>query len=94
MTATQRRGRTRREKQNADNLKAQRRQPCMRCGQPIDYSLEYPHPDSFSAGHIKAWADYPHLREDPGNLRQEHLHCNQSAHTDEGLGPGVTSRTW
>lgn len=89
-----RNGRTRRERQNADNLKAQHRQPCARCGQAIRYDLEHPHPDSFSAGHIKSWADHPELREDPSNLRQEHLRCNQSAHTDEGIGIGTTSRQW
>jgi len=89
-----RNGRTRRERQNADNLKAQRRQPCMRCGQPIRYDLEWPDPDSFSAGHIKSWHDYPELREDPSNLRQEHLDCNQSGGKREGIGIGTTSRQW
>lgn len=91
---TQRNGRTRRERANADNLKAQRKQPCGRCGQRIRYDVEWPDPDSFSAGHIKSWAEHPHLREDPSNLRPEHLRCNQSAHTAEGIGLGSTSRRW
>ena len=89
-----RNGRTRRERLNADNLKAQRRQPCGRCGQKIRYDLAYPHPDSFSAGHIKSWVGHPELREDPANLRPEHLHCNQSAGETEGTGLGTTSRRW
>ena len=92
--ATNRNGRTRRERANADNLKAARLQPCRRCGQPIDYSLPYDHPEAFNAGHIKAWADYPHLREDPSNLQPEHASCGKSAKKVEGTGPGITSRTW
>lgn len=94
MTATKRNGRTRRERQNADNLKAQRRQPCARCGQPIDYSAPPEDPNSFNAGHIKAWADYPHLREDPANLQPEHANCGKSAGKRQGLELGATSRRW
>lgn len=91
---SKRNGRTRRERQNADNLKAQRRQPCARCGQRIDYSAPPEDPNSFNAGHIKSWADYPELREDPANLQQEHANCGKSAGKREGLTPGVTSRVW
>lgn len=91
---TQRNGRTRRERLNADNLKAQRRQPCARCGQRIDYGLHHLDPQAFNAGHIKAWADHPELREDPANLQPEHASCGKSAHKHEGHGPGVTSRAW
>ena len=93
---SQRNGRTRRERQNADNLKAQRRQPCMRCGQRIDYEAEPGHPDSFNAGHIKSWIDYPHLREDPANLQQEHENCGKSAGKLDGDATvlGSTSRQW
>lgn len=89
-----RRGRARREKANADNLKAQRRQPCARCGQPIDYQAEPGDPSGFNAGHIKSWIDYPHLRADPSNLQPEHERCNKSAGKREGLGLGMTSRQW
>ena len=93
---SQRNGRTRRERQNADNLKAQRRQPCARCGMRIDYSLPVDHPDAFIAGHIKAWVDFPHLREDPANLQPEHASCGKSAHNDDGGANaiGSTSRQW
>jgi hypothetical protein len=92
---TERNGRTRRERRNADNLKAQRRQPCARCGQRIDYTLPPEHPDAFIAGHIKSWIDHPHLRDDPANLQAEHAHCGKSAGADEGTSSvGVTSRRW
>lgn len=89
-----RNGRTRRERLNADNLKAQRRQPCARCGQQIDYSLPSDDLHAFNAGHIKAWIDFPHLREDPANLQPEHAKCGKSAHTATGPGLGATSRQW
>lgn len=62
------------------NLRAQRR-PCCLCGQPIDYSLSFPHPDSFSTQHIKDWATHPELREDPANVDAAHLICNQQRKT-------------
>ena len=89
-----RNGRTRRERANADNLKAQRRQPCARCGQRIDYTLPHDHPQAFIAGHIKAWINHPELRDDPSNLQPEHAKCGKSAHETEGTGPGLTSRSW
>lgn len=86
---------SRREKQNSDNLKAQRRQPCARCGQQIDYSLPPDHPQAFIAGHIKSWRDYPHLRTDPSNLQPEHASCGKSAGADDGrTSTGSTSRVW
>jgi hypothetical protein len=75
----------------------ERPQPCMRCGQPIDYDADPTDPNSFTLGHIKSWAHHPELREDPGNLRQEHRLCNLSAGADDGeqLNTlGLTSRQW
>ena len=91
-----RNGRTRRERRNADNLKVQRRQPCMRCGQPIDYTLPPDDPESFMAGHIKAWATHPELRDDPGNLQPEHSRCGKAAQTTEGgtTPLGTVSTDW
>ena len=91
-----RNGRTRRERRNAENLKAQRRQPCARCGQDIDYGAEPGEPDSFMAGHIKAWINHPELRDDPANLQPEHSRCGKAAQTtDGGTAPlGVTSTDW
>lgn len=57
-----------------------RRERCCRCGQDIDYQLDWPDPQSFSVDHYPyAWATYPELREDPANLRAAHLLCNQTA---------------
>lgn len=76
-------GRTsRRFRQLAKQVRARRR-PCRICGEPIDYSLRYPHPRSFSVEHIKSWATHPHLREDPANLDAAHLSCNQSKGASE-----------
>ena len=89
-----RNGRTRRERANADNLKAARLQPCRRCGQTIDYTAAPGEPDAFNAGHIKSWRDHPELREDPANLQPEHEDCNKSAKHGPGHATGVTSRQW
>ena len=91
---TERNGRTRRERVNADNLKSQRRQPCARCGQRIDYAAPPEDPNSFNAGHIKSWADHPELREDPGNLQPEHAKCGKSAGKRDTAPLGATSRSW
>ncbi len=69
--------------QQTRTLKAQSSaaaRPCCRCGQPIDYSLEFPHPDSFSKDHYPhPLSTHPHLAEEPTNLAPSHLRCNQSA---------------
>lgn len=72
-----------------------RRGPCCRCGQPIDYSLAYPDPRSFSVDHVQALALHPHLAEDPSNLAAAHLRCNQAA-GDRPLDPGlgIPSEDW
>ena len=51
---------------------------CGICGQPIDYTLHWPHPHSFSADHIHPASTHPHLALDPTNTRAAHLHCNTS----------------
>lgn len=85
---------TRRFRALSRNLKAQRR-PCCRCRQPIDYSLAWPDPSSFSVEHIKSWHDHPELREDPANLDAAHLSCNSSKGKGEGKPTlGTTSRDW
>ena len=78
----------------AANVRARRR-PCCLCGQPIDYTLDWPDPGSFSVQHIKSWKTHPHLRFDPANLDAAHLSCN-GAEQGRGTGPalGSTSRRW
>lgn len=76
------------------NLRAQRR-PCWICGQPIDYRLRWPDPASFSADHAAPLSTYPHLAEDPSNLRASHLRCNTSRGAREPKAQiGITSRNW
>jgi 5-methylcytosine-specific restriction endonuclease McrA len=64
--------------------------PCFHCGQPIDYSLKWPDPGSFSADHLKPYVTNEELRYDPGNVVSSHLRCNQkkgaSSHYTAGLG--------
>jgi hypothetical protein len=77
------------------NLRMQRR-PCCRCGQPIDYRLAYPDPNSFSVDHYPhPLSTHPHLAEDPGNLDAAHLGCNWSGGA-KGAKPGLgaASRAW
>lgn len=82
-----------------ERLRAQvkaRRGPCCRCGQRIDYTLAWPHPDSFSVDHYPhPRITHPQLAEDPANLAAAHLRCNQSA-GDRGVKPalGTTARQW
>lgn len=88
---------SRRYKAIVTNLKVQRRQPCMRCGQDIDYEADKGDPDAFQAGHIKAWETHPALREDPSNFQQEHARCNQGSGTSDGDAPaglGTVSEDW
>lgn len=86
---------SRRYKRIVAELKAQRRQPCARCGQRINYDAPTGAPDGFNAGHRKSWNDYPHLREDPANFQPEHALCNQEAsNRDTGPGLGLTSKAW
>ena len=76
------------------NLRAMGR-PCSICSMPIDYSLRYPHPDSFSVDHAKPRSTHPHLAEDPANLLPSHLRCNVSRGTRDPKPPiGHTSRNW
>lgn len=86
---------TRRLRKIKANYRRDRPQPCMRCGQPIDYDAAPGEPNAFNLGHIKPWATHPELREDPANLQQEHETCNKAAGPrDTRPGLGITSQTW
>ncbi|MFS0867187.1 HNH endonuclease [Microbacterium sp. 179-B 1A2 NHS] len=76
MTMTSHGRSTRRFRQLKAQLRGQRR-PCSICGQPIDYALKWPHPNSFSADHRLPLSTHPELAEDFGNLQPAHLRCNQ-----------------
>lgn len=72
-----------------------RRRPCCRCGQPIDYTLAYPDPNSKSVDHYPhPLSTHPHLAEDPANLAAAHLHCNVSAGKDGALRAGTPTEAW
>lgn len=86
--------RTRRQKSQAQALKAQRL-PCWLCAQPIDYDLPPDDVMAFSVDHIKPWSTHPELREDPGNLAPAHARCNkQRGAKAPPLGLGLLSRQW
>ena len=82
---------TRRMRAIKADYRARRPQPCMRCGQPIDYDAPPNTPSSFDLGHIRPWATHPELREDPGNLQQEHAGCNRSAKEQQTAALGMRS---
>lgn len=75
---------TRRMRALKQDYRTRRPQPCMRCGQPIDYDAEPNTPNSFDLGHIRSWEHYPELRNDPANLQQEHAGCNRAAGARHG----------
>lgn len=70
------------------------RPDCGICGEPIDYTLKYPHPDSYVVDHI-----VPTTAGGPDSLANKqaaHNHCNREKwdRTDHGPRRFVTSRTW
>lgn len=67
---------------------------CDICKQEIDYSLEYPNPQSCSVQHVKSRILYPHLTWERSNWKPSHLVCNQSAGSGETLDLGVVSQDW
>ncbi len=87
---------TRRWRKLRANLKAEHR-PCDICKMPINYEADAGHPDSFQADHRLPLSRYPHLAEDPANLRATHRRCNANKH-DSLKDPipklGSTSRDW
>lgn len=70
--------------------------PCHLCGQPIDTTLEWRHPMSFTADHIDAIAAGGRMT---GDLLPAHRACNSRRGTKplEGHVPPIqpkTSRRW
>lgn len=51
---------------------------CHLCGQPIDKTLEWPHPMSFSVDHIEEVRVRPELAEVRENVRASHHSCNMA----------------
>lgn len=54
------------------------RLPCAICGQPIDYTLAFPHKWAWELHHIKPSSEYPHLHYMPANHAPSHARCNKS----------------
>lgn len=82
-------GRARQEALRQVKAKGRRaKTPCVICTLPINYSLEYPHPQSCSVQHIKPRKAFPQLTWEPTNWAPAHLDCNKSAGSklQEGLG--------
>jgi hypothetical protein len=69
--------------------------PCVIDGEPIDYSLQYPHPLSWSLEHIVSVKDRPELLMDRNNWASAHFGCNSMKGPDE-LVPdtGEPSEDW
>ena len=65
-----------------------KRLPCSICQHSIDYSLEYPHPQSCSVQHTKSRKLFPQLTWEPSNWEPAHLDCNKAAGTrgEQSLG--------
>jgi hypothetical protein len=66
----------RNESQHHTNPDGTTGRPCWLCGRPIDYTLDHPHPDSWSLDHAYTVSARPDLAEDPANYRDSHLSCN------------------
>jgi 5-methylcytosine-specific restriction endonuclease McrA len=72
--------------------------PCAFCGEDIDYTLRFPHPDSYEVDHIipivQGGADHV------DNLAPSHRRCNRAAgdkrprHDTRPAVTYVTDRTW
>lgn len=84
---------TRERRRVSDHVRARRR-PCCICGQPIDYSLRWPNPQSFSVQHVISRKIRPELTFDVTNCDASHLDCNQSLGTQAAITDRVTSRAW
>lgn len=86
-----------------DKAQALRRQvasrglPCWLCGKPIDLSLPYTHPMSFTADHVHQLKDGGNIH---GQLRPAHRSCNSKRGNLRErparfeCGAVETSRTW
>lgn len=69
--------------------------PCWLCGQRIDYSAPFNHPDSIEPDHVKPRKTHPHLTLDRNNLRPAHCRCNRSKGARAaGLSLGEPSEDW
>lgn len=68
--------------------------PCGICGKPIDYTLAYPHPQSFTVDHIEPLSLRPDLARDLDNLQAAHNACNRAKGTGATPATQPASRDW
>lgn len=67
---------------------------CAKCALPIDPTLEWPHPQSFSVDHIEPVSLRPELANVRSNLQAMHLGCNSSKGDGAARPTTETSRDW
>ncbi|GAB2767877.1 hypothetical protein [Sinomonas soli] len=67
---------------------------CCICDQSIDYSLEYPHPQSCSVQHVMSRKQFPELTWEPSNWKPAHLDCNKGAGIQREESLGLVSEDW
>lgn len=80
-------------------LCAQKGAGCWLCNQPIQYSLKFPHPGSYSTDHSIPAEERPDLFFDTNLWRPAHFSCNSArgGQNDDINGPaalGVPSEIW
>ena len=69
--------------------------PCCICSEPISYSLQYPHPLSWSLEHLISVKDRPDLLLDKNNYGSSHMLCNSLKGPDELIADtGEKSADW
>lgn len=78
----------------ADSLRRRRVQPCVICGQWINYDLPYGDKEAFTVEHLKPRSTHPHLADDPSNCAPAHDKCNKSRGNRELNGLGTPSQEW
>lgn len=68
--------------------------PCALCGQPIDYMLRYPHPDSYVLDHIRPL--HKGGTDDLANKQPSHRRCNsaKAARIESPVVKRSQSLTW
>ena len=69
--------------------------PCVICGEPVDYALQYPHPFSWTLEHLIPVKDRPELLLDKNNWGSAHHGCNSMRGPEELVADtGEPSELW
>lgn len=67
---------------------------CWICGKPIDKTLDWPHPQSFTVDHKEPLSLRPDLARNYDNLAAAHFHCNSSKGDGDADHIMRNSRDW